>query len=297
MDRSRLLRTALGANAVFSLLSGLGCLMFGDGLARLTGLPAGILAPVGGALLLWAAFVAWQTVRTRLSTLPALVTSLGDGAWVLGTMVGLAGWGGALTTSGLVLAVGIAVAVGALAGGQLVGIRRFHAETDARRDTRWRHCVPVDVAASPEQMWSVVSDLGGIERFSPDLVSSEADGPAERGTLRRCRDAAGNTWEEECIGVEAGRSLELRFRTEAEGFPFPVDVMTGGWIVEPADGGSRVSVWWSFDPRPSWAAIFMVPLMGAKLDRDFREVVERMAAATGEVPEPGSRRARLAPAC
>jgi len=297
VNRSRLLRTALAVNTVFSLVSGLAFLLFAEGLARFVGVSPGILAPVGGAVLGWAGFVCWQTVRRRVSALLALVTSLGDGAWVVGTVVGLAGWGGALTPSGVMLAVGVAAVVGALAGAQLVGIRRFHEETDPRRDTGWRHCVPVEVGASPEAMWQVVSDLGGIERFSPTLVSSEVDGPPGRGTVRRCRDADGHTWEEECIGVEPGRSLELRFRTEAEGFPFPVTAMTGGWVVEPSGDGSRVSIWWSFDPRPSWAGILMVPLMAAKLDRDFRKVVDRMAAATGEVPAASSRGARLAPAC
>lgn len=297
MNRSRLLRTALAVNTVFSLVSGLAFLLFAEELARFIGVSPGLLAPVGVALLGWAGFVGWQTVRRRLSTLLALVTSLGDGTWVVGTIVGLAGWGGALTPSGVILAVGLAVVVAALAGAQLVGIRRIHAETDPDRGTRWRVCVPVEVAASPEAMWQVVSDLGAIERFSPDLVSSEVDGPPGRGTVRRCRDADGHTWEEECIRVEPGRSLELRFRTEAEGFPFPVTAMTGGWVVEPSGDGSRVSVWWSFDPRPSWAGILMVPLMAAKLDRDFRKVVDRMAAATGEVSPAGSGGARLAPAC
>jgi uncharacterized protein YndB with AHSA1/START domain len=297
MDRSRLLRTALGVNAVFSLICGLAFLFFDEGLARFLSVPAGILAPVGGALLLWAGFVGWQTLRRRLSTLLALVTSLGDGVWVLGTIVGLAGWEGALTPSGVMLALGVAAVVAALAGAQLVGIRRFHAETDPDQETRWRVCVPVEVAASPEAMWPVVSDLGAIERFAPDLVSSEVDGPPEQGAVRRCRDAAGHTWEEECIAVEPGRSLELRFRTEAEGFPFPVTAMTGGWIVEPSGDGSRVSIWWSFDPRPSWAAMLMVPVMAGKLERDFRNVVGRMAAMTGEVSSAGSGGTRLAPAC
>lgn len=297
--RDGVLRAALAANAAFSLVCGAALLAVPSGLAGLLGVAAGpVLSVLGVLLLAWATIVGWQARRRRISTALALGTAAADDAWVLATVVGLVGWGELLAPEGAWLVAGVGAAVGGLAAAQLVGIRRIHAETDPDADTSWRHCVPVEVDVAPEAMWSVVADLGGIERFMPGLARSEADGSAAPGTTRRCADTSGRTWRETCVALEPGRSLTLRFHADDEGFPFPVTAMTGGWVVEPTASGCRVEVWWSFEPRFRTAALFVVPLLASVLDREISRAVERMAgAAAGDASPAEAAPARLAPAC
>lgn len=299
MSRDAVLRGALGANAVYSFVCAVALTTDPQALAGALGVPSGPALPIVGLLLMgWAGFVGWQARRSRISTPLALLTVLADAGWVLATLAGLALWGHVLAPGGGWLVAGVGAGVGALAVAQLVGIRRVHAETHPGLATSWRHCVPVEVDVPAATVWRVIADLGDIDRFLPDVDRSEADGPAAPGTTRICTDTAGRTWRETCTAVEEGRALTLRFHAEDEDFPFPVEAMTGGWVVEPASSGCRVEAWWSFDPRFAWAAVFLVPLLSAVLDRKVAGVVERMAAeAGGEAPREDHVPVRLAAAC
>jgi hypothetical protein len=144
----------------------------------------------------------------------------------------------------------------------------------------------------------VISDLGSISRYMPELAQSEIRGglPAGVGAVRACRHEQGHRWAEQCTAFdEQAMKFDVRFLTEEAGFPYPMRAMHGGWQVEPRVGGSRVTVWWSVTPSvrfvPPW---LVVALMGASIDRSFPKLVERMSAAALGRPVQRSSTARPA---
>lgn len=96
---------------------------------------------------------------------------------------------------------------------------------DRPRLGTWRHCLSIYVDVPPDAMWKVVSDLGAISRFVPALVSSDlvADVRPSEGAVRACSDVSGRQWEEVYTSFEPhAHRLSLRFRTEADKFPYPM---------------------------------------------------------------------------
>ncbi|MCH6257957.1 hypothetical protein MLD52_15465 [Puniceicoccaceae bacterium K14] len=105
------LRRAIRANAVFSSVSGIVFIGFAGWLASFTGIISELIIRVVGIGLV--GFAAYLFLLTKVKEgifEPAKVWSVvvGDYLWVLGSLVGLALWHGALTSEGLYLVSAIA---------------------------------------------------------------------------------------------------------------------------------------------------------------------------------------------
>jgi ribosome-associated toxin RatA of RatAB toxin-antitoxin module len=100
------------------------------------------------------------------------------------------------------------------------------------------------VQASPDVAWEVVSDVGGFGDVAPNLSRAEVLEGQGQGMVRRCYDARGRGWSEDCTLWEEGHRYEMRVRTET--YPFPLRQLfrdfRGTWEVEPSAEGTLVSM-------------------------------------------------------
>ena len=266
-----LLRAALLFNATFSTACAIGALAVAD----MPGLPLGEWSPVAmrglaAGLFGFVLFLLWQVSRLGRPSPPLFavgLTILMDELWVVGSLVLLAfvhdRWDPLFVTTVAV----VAGVVGLAATAQWIGLSRMIRERDPALDTRTRYELSVAVDASADDFWRVLAELEQIHAHSSDLQRSDVAGEGV-GAVRTCSNAAGQQWSEEVTAWDpAARAFRVRFRSEAHGFPFPMDPMIGGWRVTPlAADRAEVTLWWSFTTKPAWAAPLLVPL----LDRGFK---------------------------
>jgi hypothetical protein len=124
INPSLFLRRALLADAIFSGASAV-LLTSGAGeLAPLTHLPETLLRETGLFLILYAALVGWLGTRQAMPKALVAIVIAGNVAWTLASIVLL--FSGAVTPNllGEVLIAAQAIAVGALAELQYIGLRR-----------------------------------------------------------------------------------------------------------------------------------------------------------------------------
>ena len=124
INPSLLLRRALLADAIFSGASAV-LLSFGAGaLAPLTNVPEPLLRETGLFLILYAALVGWLGTRPAMPKALVKVVIAGNAAWTLASIALL--FSGAVTPNiwGEALVAAQAIAVGALAELQYIGLRR-----------------------------------------------------------------------------------------------------------------------------------------------------------------------------
>lgn len=276
--KQTLLRTGLGINAAFSLLCAVIILNFGKQLAALIGeVNPLFLQIIGFCLLLFAAELALQVSKGRLSTLRALFVSFLDIGWVLASIVLLVFFPSSLTQNGVIIVSLVAIVVFFCSVLQLSGIYRIHA-VPARKT--YRHCVPMIVEASVEDLWSIIGNLDSIAQYAPhiarsNLVTSKSSG---KGSVRECQGINGKQWSERCTVYEPNQRLELKFLTEEPGFPLPVKSMEGGWHLKKLEEGCcEVRVWWEMEPKVKALALILMPIFSYLMDRDFKQVINNMA--------------------
>lgn len=275
------LRWALLANAAFSLLSGASFIFVSATIAHVVGtnVPAPLVMSIGAALLPFGAFTAWVATRRHPSTFLALLISVADLTWVLGSCVLLALARDVLSRTGLALVAAVALSVLGFAIGQLRGIARVY-RSNPGNPRRIRVCIEVCTPGDAETIWRNVADMGNISRFAPMLATSAMRNgePPRAGAVRECSDHAQRRWAERCLRFDsAQRELDVEFLAEEPGFPFPFQALRGGWRVQPASSGAVVTIWWEGTLRHAALAFVVPPLLAWQAQRQFAVVVSRMS--------------------
>lgn len=121
---SPFLRRALLADAIFSGASAVLLTLGASALAPLTNLPDALLRETGLFLVVYAALVAWLGTRPTMPKPLVAIVIAGNAAWTLASIALL--FSGAVTPNllGEALVAAQAIAVGALAELQYIGLRR-----------------------------------------------------------------------------------------------------------------------------------------------------------------------------
>ncbi|MGF1464772.1 MAG: SRPBCC family protein [Sandaracinaceae bacterium] len=301
---ARPLRWALLFNAVFSTFCALALAAFADRLRpHLGDVPTVALQALAAGLAVFVALLVWQAICDPPRLLWALLTIVADALWVLGSAVLLSLVGDRLSGLGVALVVTVAAVVAVSAALQWRGLQRVIRRPDPRLGTAHRYEVDVEVDVARERLWPVVADLGSIRDHGRSLTESFVEGGARPGlgAVRRCVNDQGRRWAEEVTGWRPEHGMEMRFLSDEASFPFPMDPMHGGWVLEAlGPERTRVTVWWAFTTKPAWAAPVIVPLMDAGLRRDMAATVRSMAArarapGAGPVAQPPSGRSASGP--
>lgn len=279
------LRGALLSNAVFSFGTGSALVLAPGAVARLLGpnVPAQPLTVIGSLLIGFAFAVGALVCQQRPNRLLALLVSIADLVWGGGLLAIAVLCSGALAEQGVWLIAFCAVAAGAFAAAQLRGIARSYRAAGESGESRV--CIEIACSASADALWTRIADIGGIARYMPSLAHSTLRNgrTAGVGAIRNCADRQGRAWSERCTRWQPERRrFDVEFLCDHSCFPFPFSRLRGGWHVSGRDAGATVRVWWEGRLRRPLLAPLILPLMEWQAQRQFVEVVARMATTTGE---------------
>lgn len=120
----------------------------------------------------------------------------------------------------------------------------------------------VEVAASPERVWQLVSDLPGMGRFSPEATGGRwvrGGGPVEGAVFRGSNAQGRRRWSTRATVVEAVPGRSFAFEVSSVGLP----VARWSYALEPAGAGCRVTETWT-DRRGTVVALAGTLLTGMK---------------------------------
>lgn len=150
--------------------------------------------------------------------------------------------------------------------------------------------VSVTIAAAPERVWSMVTDITNMGRWSPGSTGGRwthgATGPAEGARFIGSNKHGFMRWSTHCTVVECEPPRRFTFQV-AE------NKMRWGWRLEPADGGGTVLTQWrdrAGQPSlPMRAAALLV--FGGKIEEAMLDGMRRSLAAikaeAERLPAPG----------
>lgn len=101
------------------------------------------------------------------------------------------------------------------------------------------------VAASPERVWDLVSDLPGMGEFSPENAGGSwlggATGPAVGAVFRGRNQRGLHRWSTRCTVTRCEPGRAFAFAVSSAGMP----VADWAYEVEPADTGCRLTETWT----------------------------------------------------
>jgi ribosome-associated toxin RatA of RatAB toxin-antitoxin module len=257
-DTGSLLRAALRTNACFSLVSGLALVIAAGEVRGLLDLgPAldWVLRGIGVGLVGFAALLLSDAARPGTELRRAGVVAVAcDAAWVAGSavLVLLAD----LTPQGGGVVGAVALAVGVFAAVQVLGLWQLGdgsgAELEVMRAAR-------HVATAPATAWALVSDHAAYGRIAPGLESVRVTSAPGEPLERRCVASSGASWREHCTLWTPGERFAVDVDTTD--YPFPLSVMRGEWGVDPADGGTEITMRFAYRGRPGLRGALFAALL------------------------------------
>ena len=146
--------------------------------------------------------------------------------------------------------------------------------------------VSVDVTASPETVWSVVSDLGRMGEWSPETVRVRwkgappgAGGPAIGATFKGTNRIGLRRWSTKGTVVAAEANRKLAWDVASLGLP----IARWTYTIEPTETGARLTE--SFEDKRGALLNFVGPLVTGVKERcphneaNMKTTLERMKAA------------------
>jgi hypothetical protein len=124
MNRDRLLRLALTADAAACGVMGVGLALPAAALDGVLGIPAGWLIALGVALIGVAVGIGWVATRPAIEANAGWLVIVGNLVWVAASIVAVVAGVWPLTVAGTVVVIAQAVAVLVLVDLEYVGLRR-----------------------------------------------------------------------------------------------------------------------------------------------------------------------------
>ena len=125
----------------------------------------------------------------------------------------------------------------------------------------------VDVAAGPDEVWALVSDLPRMGRFSPENIGGHwvdgAGGPAPGVRFRGTNRNGARQWTTTVtvVACEPGRRLTFDVRTS-----FGVRVSRWSYEITPTAAGCRLTEHW-YRVGSWWVRRFLGPRVTGRADR------------------------------
>ncbi len=139
------------------------------------------------------------------------------------------------------------------------------------------------IAASPEEVWSLVADITRMGNWSPENTGGRwvggAEGPALGARFKGTNSNGSKSWSSDCVVTACEPGKRFGFDVKVKG------LKVAGWTYEfePLDGGCRVVETW-VDRRGGFVKV-LSPLATGTKDRAARnretmaKTLERLAAA------------------
>jgi uncharacterized protein YndB with AHSA1/START domain len=145
-----------------------------------------------------------------------------------------------------------------------------------------------DIAAPPDQLWSMVTDVTRMGEWSPEnqggtwLGGATAAAPGAR--FRSTNRVGKRSWKTVATVVDAEPARRFSFRVTAG----PVKVAEWSYAFERTDGGCRVTESWT-DQRPGWfkpiaGLVTGVSDRAAHNRQGMEETLRRLAAVAERQP-------------
>ncbi len=275
-SNERLLRLALTANGLFSLVTGALCLVFASQLSTLFFAEPFVLLgfsstqvvfELGLGLLLFAALVLWTAAQQFTNRFRARLITIMDAGWVVTSLalllVGPAVW----TSLGAALVLGVAIIVGFFALDQALGLAKLYqgsheieADYNGKRMTLRATGF---TSASPERVWQVMSHQEAYADVADNIESVEVTSGHGADMQRRCTDNAGRSWDETCTLWDEGRAYAFRVHTEAADYPYPIAALSGEWALKPMTDGTQITMTFNVTAKSGLLNGLMFKMMAA----------------------------------
>lgn len=275
------LNSALTANFIMSMTSGLILIIFQKAVANTFGVQPHSVFPVLGVLLvLFALSIAVEIKKQR--ALAILWISIQDALWVIGSVIILIWQPFNISATGYWIIDAVAMIILVFFIFQTKGL----AKMDTRNGVKILHFKRI-MNADTRTVWQVITDVDNFHKVAPNVDQVKIISGKEKGMVRSCSHGK-DSWQETCTLWEDEKRYAFEVDTAAPDYPFPFSYLKGTWEIKAlTPGKTEISMEFEVVYQKKIHNILMHPLAkwkygktGEKLLDNWQKIAENTQSIT-----------------
>lgn len=261
---------ATKANAISTLISGLGILIFGKQLASLFEISS--TTPfwiVGGVITFFSLTMFVEIKKQRALAILWIITQ--DFLFTLASIYVLIFKPFDISDTGYLLIGLFLIPIIFFIIYQSIGLARMDAKkgTNTKLMTFKRR-----VKGDKSEVWKFVSDVGNYHKVAPNIDGSKIISGEKLGMIRSCSHGK-NSWSETCSLWEDEKEYSFEVDTTAPDYPFPLKTLRGNWQVNEASNNmTEITMNFEFEYKKSFQNILIHPMMKHQFTKICEELLD-----------------------
>ena len=220
------LQKALGINAIFSGITGIGLILFYKSIAAEFNVEqSNIFWMIGIGLIFFALTILLEVIKQR--KLAVLWIIIQDFVWVIASIFLLIFRSFNISNTGNTTISIVALVVFFMAINQSKAL----AQTNSSKEKGKKQLVFRKIVNSNKLMvWKVISDVGNYHHVAPNIDDVTIVSGKNEGLVRSCSHGK-DSWTETCSVWQEEKTYSFIVNTSAPDYPYPLSFMQGTWNV------------------------------------------------------------------
>jgi len=263
------LQKALGINAIFSGISGLGLIIFHNPIANIFKASySAVFWIIGVGLVFFASTILYEVKKQR--PLAVLWIIIQDFIWVTGSVILLLMQPFNIPRTGTNTIAAIALVVLFMAINQSSAL----AQTDSNGQKRRKQLTfKRTIKATKSEVWKVISDVANYHQVAPNIDDVTIVSGKDEGMVRKCSHGK-DSWSETCSAWEEEKTYSFIVNTSAPDYPYPLSFMQGTWnVIELDSNHTEIEMIFEFKYKKKLYNL-LHPIMKIKFGKISNELLD-----------------------
>lgn len=263
------LQKALSINSIFSMISGIGLIIFHKSIANLFNIDqSNIFWMVGIGLVFFALTILLEVKKQRY--LAVIWIIIQDYIWVVGSAILLIFQPFNISSGGNNTIATVALIVFFMAINQSTALAQSKNNNERGRK---QLVYKKSIKATKSETWKVVSDVANYHQVAPNIDGVNIVSGKGEGMVRSCSHGK-DSWSETCSVWQEEKTYSFIVNTSAPDYPYPLSFLQGTWNITEIDAEHiEVEMIFEFTYKKKILNL-MHPIMKMKFNKISNELLD-----------------------
>lgn len=257
-------------NAISTLISGLGILLFSNGLASIFEISSTTpFLIVGGVITFFSLTMFVEIRKQRALAILWIITQ--DLLFTIASILILIFRPFEISDTGYLLIGLFLVPILFFIIYQSVGLSKMDSKqgSDVKMMSFKRR-----VKANKSKVWEIISDVGNYHKVAPNIDGSEIISGEKFGMVRTCSHGK-DSWNETCSLWDEGKEYSFEVDTSPADYPYPFKTLRGNWQVnEVGQGETEITMNFEFKYKRSFQNLLIHPILKHQFTKVCKELLD-----------------------
>lgn len=130
------------------------------------------------------------------------------------------------------------------------------------------------VKADKSSVWQIISDVGNYHKVAPNIDSVQILSGKKTGMVRACSHGK-DSWKEKCTLWDDEKEYSFEVDTKADDYPYPFKSLSGNWqVAELNNNKTEIIMNFEFEYKRNIQKLLLHPIMRRQFNKICKELLD-----------------------